>query len=164
MSFLDRCKLGVVTSGFLGLAPKAPGTVGTLGGVAIAWALRGATPYAVWILVAAVLLYLVGRSLAPWAESAHGKDPQFFVLDEVVGYLVTVAWVRPPSLLALAVGFLAFRLFDIWKPAPIRRLEILPGGDGIMADDVMAGVYAFATLLVLRLLFPGTDVNPWEWA
>lgn len=163
MSFTDRLKLGLVTSGFLGLAPAAPGTFGTLGGVAIAFALRGLNPYGVWILLCALLLYVLGRSLAPWAEAKHGKDPQLFVLDEVVGYLVAIAWFRPPSLLALSLGFLLFRLFDVWKPFPIRRLEHLPGGDGIMADDVMAGIYAFGVLLVMRYLFPGVDSSPWEW-
>ena len=164
MKLVERLKLGIVTAGFLGLAPLAPGTFGTLGGVAIAYALRATTPYWAWILVSAVLLYFVGRALAPWAERNSGKDPQFFVLDEVVGFLVTVAWIRPPSLLTLGVGFLLFRLFDVWKPAPIHRLEQLPAGDGIMADDVMAGIYAFGVLLVLRLAFPGTELNPWEWA
>lgn len=148
----------LATSGGLGLSPKAPGTFGTLGGVAIAWALRGTDSYLLWILLAAAGLYAVGRSLGDWAEErAGGKDPQFFVLDEVVGYLVTVAWMRGPSLLTLLMAFLFFRLFDITKPPPTRRLERAGGGDGIMLDDVMAGVYAFGCLTVVRMLLLEPD-------
>lgn len=75
------------------------------------------------------------------------------MLDEVLGYLVTVAWTSGPSPLTLAVGFFVFRFFDIFKPAPARRLERVPGGDGILLDDLVAGIYGFAlVLLPARLL------------
>ena len=109
---LNRLKLGVVTCGFLGLAPFAPGTFGTLGGVAIAWAMRGLDHYLLWTIAVCVVLYAVGRALAPWAESHAGhKDPGFYVLDEVIGFLITVAWVGGPSYLTLVVGFVLFRFF-----------------------------------------------------
>ncbi|MCB9914695.1 MAG: phosphatidylglycerophosphatase A [Planctomycetes bacterium] len=153
-------KLGLVTCGFLGLAPFAPGTFGTLGGVAIAWALRGTDGFLVWTLLVAAALYALGRALGPWAEAHAGrKDPGFFVLDEVVGYLVTVAWLEGPSLLALLTAFCAFRLFDILKPPPIRRFERVGGGDGIMLDDVVAGVYGLVlVMLPARLLIDA----PWS--
>ena len=152
---MNRLRLGIVTCGFLGSSPVAPGTFGTLGGVAIAWALRDTGNFLVWVLLVAAALYAVGRALAPWAEEyAGGKDPGFFVLDEVIGYLVTVAWTAGPSYLSLAASFVLFRFFDIAKPPPVKRFERIGGGDGILLDDVVAGVYAFLVLLVLRLAFP----------
>jgi phosphatidylglycerophosphatase A len=157
---VNRLKLGIVTCGFLGLAPVAPGTFGTLGGVLLAWGMSGLEHYLLWTIVACVLLYAVGRALAPWAEAyAGGKDPGFFVLDEVIGFLVTVAWTGGPSYLTLVVGFILFRFFDVLKPPPVRRLEALGGGDGILLDDVAAGVYGLVVLTVARVLFP--DAGSW---
>jgi len=159
---LNRLKLGVVSCGFFGLAPVAPGTFGTLGGVLLAWALSSLENYLIWSLVACALLYFVGRSLGAWSERyAGGKDPGFFVLDEVVGYLVTCLWFEGPSLLALVVAFFVFRFFDIFKPPPARSLERLGGGDGIMLDDVVAGLYGFLVMLLARsfLLAPGDWVS-----
>jgi phosphatidylglycerophosphatase A len=157
---LRLVRLGLVSFGFLGCAPWAPGTFGTLGGVAIAWALSRSPLYPLWVLVVAAALYLLGRSLGAWAERhAGGKDPSFFVLDEVIGYLLTVFWLRGPSLLALVVAFLAFRFFDILKPPPVRRMERVPGADGILLDDVVAGLYGLlVVMLPARLLL---DL-PWE--
>jgi phosphatidylglycerophosphatase A len=77
------------------------------------------------------------------------------VADEVIGYLLTIAWTNGPSLVALVVAFFAFRLFDIWKPWPARRMEKLPHGHGILMDDVVAGLMAFLfVMLPLRLLLP----------
>ena len=158
---MDRLRMFLATSCGLGLSPWAPGTFGTLGGVAIAWVLRGTEAYLLWVLLTIAVLYALGRVLGSWAEvHAGGKDPQFFVLDEVVGYLVTVAWVQGPSVLTLLMAFLFFRLFDITKPPPIRRLERAGGGDGIMLDDVMAGVYALACLTLVRLFF----LEPERWS
>ena len=157
---MNVLKLGIVSFGFLGCSPFAPGTVGTLGGVAVAWALaRTGDQYLLWTLVVAAALYLVGRPLGPWAERYAGvKDPGIFVIDEVIGYLVTIAWVRGPSLLALVVAFFVFRFFDVVKPRLARRLESIPGGDGILLDDVVAGVYGFVLVMTpARLLL---DV-PW---
>jgi len=131
----------------LGLSPVAPGTFGTLLGVAIAYFVPGPA----WI--PAVAITLLGVPLARMAERAHGKeDPGSFVLDEVAGYLVAVAWL-PRTWPVLAGAFVAFRIFDIGKPLLIRRLERIGGGWGVMLDDVLAGVYANlavrATLYVL---------------
>lgn len=151
---MDRFKLFLVSSGFLGCSPWAPGTVGTLGGVAIAWALSGSEHFLAWNLVACVVVYLVGRSLGDWSERYAGqKDPGIFVLDEVLGYLVTVAWTTGPSPLTLVVGFFVFRFFDIFKPGPARRMERIPGGDGILLDDLVAGIFGFVlVMLPARLL------------
>jgi len=135
----------------LGLLPVAPGTFGTLAGVALA---AGATalPGPPWALPAVLgIVLLAGLFLARAAETETGsKDPGWFVLDEVAGYLVAVLWLPLAAhpLVLPALGFFLFRLLDIWKPGPIRRLEALPGGWGIMADDLAAGLLAN---LVLRL-------------
>jgi phosphatidylglycerophosphatase A len=151
---LNLLRKALASCGGLGLSPLAPGTVGTLGGVFLAWSLSGTELYLLWSLLAALAIYLVGRALGPWAEEYAGtKDPQWFVLDEVAGYLVTVAWFRGPSLLALLTAFWAFRFFDIVKPPPARRLERIGGGDGIMLDDLAAATWAFlVVMLPLRLL------------
>ncbi len=157
---MDRLKLAVVSCGFLGLAPVASGTFGTLGGVAIAWCLAPTRHYVLWSLLACAVLYAIGRSLGEWSERYAGeKDPGFFVLDEVIGYLVTCLWARGPSLLALAVAFFVFRFFDVFKPPPARRLERMGGGDGILLDDVVAGLYGCAVMVVLRLAF----LEPARW-
>jgi phosphatidylglycerophosphatase A len=159
---VNRLKLFVVSCGFLGLAPFAPGTFGTLGGVAIAWLLAGTRWYLGWTLAVCAALYLVGRALGPWSERYAGeKDPGIFVLDEVIGYLITVAWLRGPSLAALALAFFAFRFFDVLKPALARRLERVPGGDGILLDDVVAGVYGLVLVMLPARLFLGI---PWTAA
>jgi phosphatidylglycerophosphatase A len=150
---LNRLRLALATCGGLGLAPVAPGTVGTLGGVLLAWSLASSEHYLLWILIIALFILLVGRALGTWAEEHSGRrDPSWFVLDEVAGYLLTVAWVSGPSLLTLLTAFWAFRFFDIVKPPPIKRLERLPGGYGIMLDDLAAAAWAFlAVMLPLRL-------------
>jgi phosphatidylglycerophosphatase A len=158
---LKWLKLGLVSCGFLGLSPFAPGTAGTLGGVAIAWALRGSEGYLYWTLGICALLYLVGRSLGRWSEEHAGeKDPGFFVLDEVIGYLITVAWLRGPSYLTLAVGFFVFRFFDVLKPRLAARMERIPGGDGILLDDVVAALHGFVLVMLPARLLLG-DL-PWN--
>lgn len=158
---MNALKLAGVSFFFLGCSPIAPGTVGTLGGVLIAWALAPSEYFLLWALIACVVLYLLGRSLAPFAEARVGKDPGIFVLDEVIGYLITVAWTSGPSYLTLAVGFGVFRLFDVWKPGLIKRMEKIPGGDGILLDDVVAGVFGLAVMAVLR--FTVGDAGIWQW-
>lgn len=154
---MNKLKLALVSCGFLGCAPIAPGTFGTLGGVALAWLLRDTgAMFPVWMLVSCVLLYAITAPLGHWAEAYAGKkDPGIFVMDEVIGYLITIAWLRGPSLLALGVAFVVFRFFDIVKPPPARQMEHLGGGHGILLDDVMAGFWGLlVVMLPLRLFFP----------
>jgi phosphatidylglycerophosphatase A len=155
---MDRLRMGLISAGFLGCAPVAPGTFGTLAGVLAVWILRSTQPYLAALLGLCVVLYLIGRALAPWAEEAHGKDPGCFVLDEVIGYMITVAWVAPPSLFAMGVAFVLFRFFDILKPWPVRWFERLGGGDGILLDDVAAGLYGLGVMALLRYFLPGGDL------
>ena len=146
-----RAVLGIATVGPCGHAPVAPGTFGSAAGLLLFWAVRTSGSPAV---EAAVLLAVtaVGVVVATRAESAYGRrDPGLIVIDETAGMLLTLAAV-PVGPVGAVVGFLAFRLFDIVKPFPARRAERLPGGWGVMADDLVAGLYAQALLRLLLWL------------
>lgn len=106
-------------------------------------------------LLIIIVISLTGTWAATRAEKLLGrKDPGAVVIDEVAGQLITFLFVPPGKWLwIIVVGFLAFRLFDIWKPYPIRRLESLGGGLGIMADDVLAGIYAAMLLSFVNTLY-----------
>lgn len=150
----DKLKLAVVSFGFLGCSPFMPGTVGTLGGVLIAWSLRDAPMFPLWAGLACVVLYAISQPLGEWSERYAGrKDPGIFVVDEVIGYLITVAWLQGPSVLALTVAFFVFRLFDIWKPWPASAMEKIPGGHGILLDDAVAGVLGLVFVMVPARIF-----------
>jgi|RhiMethySRZTD1v2_1073278.scaffolds.fasta_scaffold465339_2 phosphatidylglycerophosphatase A len=151
MSVVDRLRWLLITSGGLGLAPVAPGTFGTLGGVLLAVVLQASVaPGALgpWLAGTALVLLAFGCTQGAFSKRVFQcEDPGPFVLDEVVGYLVTVAIVTfvrhgPPTPWQHAAAFLAFRACDVVKPPPARRLEELPGGPGIMLDDFAAGIYA----------------------
>jgi phosphatidylglycerophosphatase A len=152
MNFPDRLRFLLITSGGLGLSPFAPGTVGTFGGVAIAVLIQVMAPAHVQLgwWIAAVVLFVLGCMQSDFVRRTFPKDdPGQFVLDEVVGYLVTLgvyALLRRdhPEITGWdhAAAFFAFRVFDVWKLQPARKLEDLPGAYGIMADDQMAGIYA----------------------
>ncbi|HTO55149.1 MAG TPA: phosphatidylglycerophosphatase A [Myxococcota bacterium] len=132
--------LALATAGGSGYSPVASGTVGSLVGLGLWWALGHVEPLAYAGACAAVTA--LGIWAAGRAEEIFGRhDDGRITIDEVAGQLVSLAalpW-RPE---VAAVGFLLFRLFDIWKPFPARNAERLPGGLGVMADDLVAGVYA----------------------
>jgi phosphatidylglycerophosphatase A len=136
-----------------GYSPLVPGTVGTLGAVPLVLLLwwRGGWPAHI---AAIVVVTAVGVWAADGAERHFGvKDPKPVVIDEVAGMLVAtfpLFQLRWPWFLALS--FVLFRAFDILKPWPARSLERLPGGWGIMADDLVAGLYANLLLLAPYLL------------
>ena len=124
-----------------GYAPIAPGTVGSLAAIAIAWLLRAhVTPLEFGLL--GVLLAIPGIWAAGvTAREIQTKDPGIVVVDEVVGQWITLAGATALNWHSWLLAFALFRIFDIWKPPPVRQLERLPGGFGIVADDAMAGVY-----------------------
>jgi phosphatidylglycerophosphatase A len=137
-----------------GLAPYAPGTFGSIVGVVAAW----------WLLelplAARVALVLGVIALGIWicGESARrlGKhDDRRIVLDEIAGVLLTSLAVVEKTLFSLALVFVFFRIFDIWKPWPIRDVDhSLHGGLGIMLDDLIAALYAAACVATIRVLLP----------
>lgn len=97
-----------------------------------------------------IFIFLLGVWISDRAEAVwKKKDPGAVIIDEIVGYLITMG-LLPFNLIKATVGFLLFRVFDILKPFPIRRIERIGGGWGIMLDDLVAGFYA---ALILRLLF-----------
>jgi phosphatidylglycerophosphatase A len=165
-----RFALFVATACGLGYLPKAPGTWGSLAGVLIyfltqkyfpldvvsklmppsfrlqaGWAAMIGLPLTV--VIAAVGVWVSGRA----ASFSGKKDPQFVVVDEVSGqHLTYLLALAPLNWKYLLLGFILFRLFDIWKPFPARRAESLPGGWGIMTDDWVAGIYAAIGLWIAR--------------
>lgn len=162
----DYVALALATCG-VGLLPVAPGTWGSLVGVGLYLVARAASVrdfasgalgtltatqleslQTATLLVLVALLTLAGVWAATRAEKLLGrKDPGAVVVDEVAGQLITFAFVPfASSAWVVILGFMLFRLFDIWKPYPVRRLEALESGLGIMADDVLAGFYAAITL------------------
>ena len=168
----------IATGAFVGYVPWASGTFGTLAGL-ILYLIPGMenppllfviilAGFAAGVYTSARVAPAVGHHLTKTAERAKTMfqrghpstpDPSIIVIDEIVGIWITLLMV-PKTLPAIVIGFLLFRLFDIIKPYPAARLEHLPGGWGIMLDDVVAGLYAnIATQILYRLFFSSlTDI------
>ena len=164
-----RLALFIATACGLGYIPVAPGTWGSLGGVAIylvaqivfpptfipglrksfevpGWSAASAG-FAIMAVVAVVGVWSAATAARFWDLS----DPQRVVIDEVSGQHMTYLFALAPlNWKYLLLGFILFRVFDIWKPSPARQAESLPGGWGIMADDWIAGVYAAIGLWLAR--------------
>lgn len=161
----------------LGLLPQSPGTFGSLLGVALtilvvhatSMGIRFVPPASGWwgaphgeasFLANQLVLSAIFLAWGLWAAERTGralqeKDPQIIVVDEVSGQLITYLGLHNSGSILhgwkyLLAGFILFRVFDIWKPFPIRRAERLPGGWGIMADDWLAGAYAACVLWGVR--------------
>jgi len=136
----------------IGRLKPGPGTWGSLATVLLWTAASSRIPVATrtWAtIIAAAAVTVIGIPAATLvARAAGSKDPQFVVIDEVAGQLVALIAV-PLAWKTFLAGFILFRVFDMWKPFPIRRLERLPEGTGIVVDDLGAGVYA---LIVVHLL------------
>jgi len=144
----------LATAAYTGYAPVAPGTVGSAVGLIVylvVWRTQSRTVET--LLIAA--LFVIGVWAATIAERHFGgTDPGPIVLDEVVGMLITLAFI-PVGIAGALAGFVLFRIFDVVKPYPAARFETLHGGLGVMADDAMAGIYANLSLRVLVFLMPG---------
>jgi phosphatidylglycerophosphatase A len=142
----DRLTLCLATGLGLGYAPKAPGTFGSLLGLPLVWLLElwGLPPIVDWVV--AVLIFLLGVPICARSAKLFGReDPPQVVYDEIAAFPIVFAFVGLTPLSAV-LGFAWFRLFDIVKPWPIRRFELLPSGWGVMADDAVAGLFAGAAL------------------
>lgn len=150
---MTRFAVFLATVAYCGYVPVAPGTVGTAAGLAI-YLLVWWTRSPVVEISLLVVTCVAGTWAATHAERYFGGiDPGPVVIDEVLGMLVTLAFI-PAGWSAMIAGFLLFRVFDIVKPYPANRLEKFHGGFGIMADDAMAGVYANLALRLLMWLLP----------
>ena len=137
----SRGAVALASFAYVGFTPFAPGTAGSAAALLLFAPLRRAAIPGIEI-VAVVLLFCAGVWSARVTEQHLGvEDPGPVVIDEVVGMLVSLLWL-PSSWMVVFAAFVAFRVFDVVKPWPADRLERLHGGWGIMADDVMAGIYA----------------------
>ena len=148
----------IATCAGAGFLPIAPGTAGALVGVGLAAAIGQLPSPQPWrsvvLIFAAAAICAIGIGAATDAEKYFGrKDPGQVVIDEVVGQMLTFLVHPDAGWKWLLAGFLLFRVFDILKPFPARRAERLPGGWGIILDDVVAGGYSLAALTVLGLIF-----------
>jgi len=136
----------------VGYVPFAPGTFGSAAGLVMWWALPASVSMQ---LAAIVILFVIGSWSGGVAERHFGTtDPSQVVIDEVMGMIITLV-LNPVGWKGALGAFLLFRVFDVIKPWPSDRLERLPGGIGVMADDAMAAVYANLTL---RAILAG-----WHW-
>ena len=152
MNTFKKC---FVTAFFAGYIPVAPGTFGTLVSVGLCCALLplpAAFSYAAVPALFLVLLYPAIRFSTESETHFSVKDPQQVVIDEVLGYLLTVMF-HSLTLPLLAAAFFLFRFFDILKPFPVNRVQKLNGGAGVVVDDLVAGVYANIVLTILVLVF-----------
>jgi phosphatidylglycerophosphatase A len=138
---VSTLRVRIATAFGIGRAPLFPGTWGSLPGVALAWGLSVAG--GPWAVVAAIVVVTAVGTWAADGAARHFRhpDPSPVVVDEIAGQMLSLAFV-PPTWRVLVAGFFFFRIFDILKPFPAGALERLPGGAGIMADDLAAAIYA----------------------
>jgi phosphatidylglycerophosphatase A len=155
LTFSDRVAIAVATAGGAGFMPKAPGTAGALVGVLIYVGIEAAQAGA-YYLHAIIFFLVVGTWASYRVELIYGHDCQRIVIDEVVGQMIAFAAAAGRlqlPVIHILVGFGLFRLFDVMKPFPLRRMERFTHGVGVMADDLGAGMYALAALMFARYLF-----------
>lgn len=130
--------MAIATGAYVGYVPLVPGTLGSLLGLLLLWPLQ---PGIAQVLVT---LVIIGGAIVVADRAARilgGHDPSAIVIDEIAGIAVATL-LLPPHVQERAIAFVLFRLFDVIKPFPARRVERLPGGPGIVGDDVIAGLYA----------------------
>ncbi len=149
-----RRKVELITSFFyLGHSPFMPGTMGSLGGLILYFIVRNND---ILFAFSILSLFTLGVLFAGEAEKVYRrKDPAMIVIDEACGMLLALFFV-PFNLYSVILGFFLFRIFDILKPPPARRLEKLTGSLGIMFDDIVAALY---TNIILQIIFRVVRVN-----
>jgi phosphatidylglycerophosphatase A len=136
---------------YIGFIPGAPGTYGSLAAIIGFLAAHFVTHRITPVLHLSIIGFITMAGVLTSARISRStgiEDPSYIVIDEVAGQLVTLLFL-PITAMNIILGFAAFRLFDIWKPFPIRKLESLKNGVGVMADDLLAGIYGN---LILQLL------------
>lgn len=134
---------------------KGPkGTWGSLAALPFAWAIMYLFGNS-GLFVASIICFFVGIvAVDSYVKRTHTKDPSFAVIDEVAGQWLSLVVLNHLSIVGFVIGFFLFRFFDILKPPPCRKLEDLPDGLGVMADDMAAGVYTAMCLYFLQLYLP----------
>lgn len=145
--FSHRLVVAIATGAYVGYLRPAPGTLGSILGLLLLWPVgAGTTQVLVTLALIGVGIVVAGRA----AKIMGAQDPSDIIIDEIAGIAVATMFV-PARFLERAVAFVLFRLFDVIKPFPARQAERLSGGVGIVADDLIAGLYA--NLLVHAWLF-----------
>jgi len=163
LSLTNRLGYFVATGAGAGFAPVAPGTFGAAEGVLLflivnAFVNNKLALAPVWSLLSLAIINIALFAIGVWSsnraiEATGVKDPSTVVVDEVSGQLISLTpLILAPSLAGIFVAFALFRFFDIFKPYPVRKLEHLPRGLGVMADDALAGIYAAALVWLGMLL------------
>jgi phosphatidylglycerophosphatase A len=148
-----RLSLTLASGFYIGFIPGAPGTYASIATTILYYLayhhFRWIPPH---LHMSVLCLISMAGVLTSALVSKHTgtKDPSYVVIDEVAGQLLTFLWV-PFGALNLILGTIAFRIFDIWKPYPIRKLESFENGVGVMADDLLAGIYANLALQIINL-------------
>jgi len=154
----DRIILFTAEGFGLGRIPFAPGTWGGLWGIPLGW-LLGTLDTNWWQrLIIGLVMFVVGVPICGIAAKLRDKkDPGSVVWDEIAAFSLVYAFVPLTGenlWMVLGLGFVLFRIFDIWKPPPVRQCDALEGGFGIMVDDTVAAIYAAAALLLAMTLLP----------
>lgn len=140
MKATEKIVLFIAQGAYSGRSPLAPGTAGTVVGVLLFLALRNAAP--AWYVLATVAVIAIGTWAAGEADRILGsKDDGSIVIDEIAGFLIAMFLV-PVTWWSVVAVFVLFRFFDILKPWPADRLQSVPGGPGVMLDDIAAAIYA----------------------
>jgi phosphatidylglycerophosphatase A len=156
---MTNVALLLASFGFSGYAPIAPGTAGS-GAALLVYVLLRWFDLTRWELPLIGALFVAGVWASTRVARHLGKaDPGIVVIDEVVGMLITLAWL-PVGVVGAIAGFFLFRVLDVVKPFPAAQSENLPGGYGIMVDDVVAGLYAQLALRVLAWAWPAWILQP----
>ncbi|MFH1144098.1 MAG: phosphatidylglycerophosphatase A [Candidatus Eisenbacteria bacterium] len=152
----DFAIVSVASVAGIGFLPGAPATYASFALAALLWVWGGPpSTERLWFVSGSIaLISLAGVWLAGRAERIYGHDPHCVVIDEIAGMLTTVLLI-PWDLLHLGAAFLLFRAADVLKPPPAYQLQSLPGGWGIVVDDLAAGVYGLILLLLAGAVFPG---------
>ncbi len=148
---LDRFIRAFVTGVGVGYLPIAPGTWGSLAALLLVFTVHWLFPLHETVVLGSLVALLTFPAVVfstRFSRSEGDPDPSKIVIDEILGQMLCLLFV-PVSAVSLGAGFFLFRFFDIWKPFPVRNSEKLPGGMGIVCDDLVAGVYAGLCLKVL---------------
>ncbi len=150
------------TGCFAGRIPLMPGTWGTVVGVGLYWLVRYLPLPAYLAFVAAFTVFSIW--VATQAQKLYDEtDPPQVVIDEIAGFLVTMAF-HKPSLALVVTGFVLFRLYDIVKPWPLKWMERrFADGRGVVLDDILAGVYANITLFFFEIVLPALGIKGIDW-
>jgi phosphatidylglycerophosphatase A len=147
---MNHVILFIAQGAFSGRLPKAPGTAGTIVGVLLYILISGLDPF--WYGTACAGVIAFGTWTAGRADAILGtKDNPSIVIDEIAGYLVALAFL-PVMWWTVIAGFVLFRIFDILKPWPLYRIQRIPGGAGVMVDDIGAGIYTNVLLHIAAYL------------